>query len=63
VLEHVLDAVRNDDATIHAERSDDDWLLLKGAIWDLEVADGRFVALRHQVPVPVWSCPAHRFTD
>jgi 8-oxo-(d)GTP phosphatase len=63
LLEHVLDAVRDDAATIHSERPDDDWLLLKGAIWELDVADDRFVALRHHVPVPVWSCPAHRFTD
>jgi phosphohistidine phosphatase SixA len=63
ILEFVLGATRAHEATIVAEQSDDEWLLLKGSVWTLDISDARVWSLRHQIPVPVPECPRHASSE
>jgi phosphohistidine phosphatase SixA len=58
VLTRLLDDARARDATIAAERHEDDWLLSKGSAWVTEIDDGQ-PHIRHRAPLPIPQCPEH----
>ncbi len=58
VLSRLLEDARTKQAQIETERSEDDWLLLKGSTWILEV-DGGQPRIDHRAPLPIPECPRH----
>ena len=59
LMSEVLVVFRAAGVPIVAERTDDAWLLAKGAGWDLSVEDGRVTGLRHFHPAPDLACKPH----
>ena len=59
LMSAALEGFRAAGVPIIAERTDDAWLLAKGAGWDVSVEDGRVTGLRHFHPAPDLACKPH----
>jgi hypothetical protein len=64
LMRPLLERVREQRATVVADRDDEDWLLPKGSAWHVALDEhGRVVELWHAAPLPLPNCAAHWSSD